>query len=36
MVYPNKHTHDKWVPVTTAWLVLGLRMVERTPIQYGG
>jgi hypothetical protein len=22
----------KWVPVTTAWRVLGLRMEERTPV----
>jgi hypothetical protein len=25
-------TRDKWVPVTTAWRVLGLRMGERRPI----
>ena len=24
--------HDKWVPVTTAWRVLRLRMEERPPI----
>jgi len=24
---------DKWVPVTTAWRVLGLRMGERPPIR---
>jgi len=24
---------DKWVPVTTAWRVLGLRMEERTLIR---
>jgi len=24
--------YDKWVPVTTAWLVLRLRMYERPPI----
>ena len=24
--------HDKWVPVTTAWHVLRLRMEERPPI----
>jgi hypothetical protein len=24
--------HDKWVPVTMAWLVLRLQMEERTPI----
>jgi hypothetical protein len=26
------HFHDKWVPVTTAWRVLRLRMEERPPI----
>ena len=24
--------HDKWVPVTTAWLVLRLRLEERPPV----
>jgi len=24
--------HDKWVPVTMAWSVLGLRMEERPPV----
>jgi hypothetical protein len=28
--------HDKWVPVTTAWGVLRLRMEERTQYVYGG
>jgi len=23
---------DKWVPVTTAWLILRLRMEERPPV----
>jgi len=27
----NTH-HDKWVPVTTAWSVLGLWMEERPPM----
>jgi hypothetical protein len=30
--YPE---HDKWVPVTTAWRVLGLRMEERPPDMEG-
>ena len=25
-------SHDKWVPITTAWSVLRLRMEERPPI----
>jgi hypothetical protein len=28
-------SHDKWVPVTTAWRVLGLRMEERPPDMEG-
>ena len=28
--------HNKWVPVTTAWRVLGLRMEERTQPKRGG
>jgi len=24
--------HDKWIPVTTAWRVLTLRMEERPPV----
>ena len=27
-----KECHDKWVPLTTAWRVLRLRMEERPPI----
>jgi hypothetical protein len=27
--------HDKWVPVTTAWRVLRLRMEERPPVMEG-
>jgi hypothetical protein len=27
--------HDKWVPVTTAWCVLRLRMEERPPVMEG-
>jgi hypothetical protein len=27
-----KYSHGKWVPVTTAWLILRLRMEERPPI----
>ena len=34
MILPEKFldTYDKWVPVTTAWRVLRLRMEERPPI----
>jgi predicted P-loop ATPase/GTPase len=28
----NKQSRDRWVPVTTAWRVLLLRMEERPPI----
>jgi hypothetical protein len=28
----SKRFRDKWVPVTTAWSVLSLRMEERPPI----
>ena len=34
----NKQTttfRDKWVPATTAWRVLGLRMEERPPDMEG-
>jgi hypothetical protein len=31
LLYP----HDKWVPVTTAWHVLRLRMEERPPDMEG-
>jgi hypothetical protein len=27
--------HDKWVPVTMAWRVLGLQMEERPPVMEG-
>ena len=27
-----QYNQDKWVPVTTAWHILGLRIVERPPI----
>jgi hypothetical protein len=27
----SNDNHVKWVPVTTAWRVLGLRMEERPP-----
>jgi len=27
--------YDKWVPVTTAWHVLGLQMEEQPPIWWG-
>jgi hypothetical protein len=30
--HPYK-THDKWVPVTTAWRVMRLRVEERPPIR---
>jgi hypothetical protein len=29
---PERHEHDKWVPVTTVWCVLRLRMEERPPV----
>jgi hypothetical protein len=31
----RRYFHDKWVPVTTAWRVLGLRMEERPPNMEG-
>jgi hypothetical protein len=32
LVLQLHYTHVKWVPVTTAWRVLRLRMEERPPI----
>jgi hypothetical protein len=31
----NPLTHVRWVPVTTAWRILGLRMEERPPAMEG-
>ena len=33
-MWPSEY-HDKWVPVTTAWRVLRLRMEERPPDMEG-
>jgi hypothetical protein len=34
-VFPVVKSHVRWVPVPTAWRVLGLRMGERPPAMEG-